>query len=208
MPSPSPTAHRLLAIALVCLLAPGCSTTPSRNEAPVDAPPISTADPLIPVNLHINPGDWVTKQEAGDLRHLREQIEKTRLFASLAPGGNRWPVSMEIRYSHRNTDSTAKEIAKSVVSGASLFIVPTQMNLEYTLQVTLYSGPETIEQREYKIQRSSTIHIGSLFGGMEDLHWPAIDELVSMLQRDFISQPPLPTLRSLQPSPETSKPQT
>lgn len=163
-------------------------------------PPLQ--NPFIPVNMSINPGDWVTQVEAGTLEYLRDRVASSGLFGAVAPGVQRWPVTLELRFEHK-PQSVVADTAAGIVAGGTLFLVPSGSVHDYVLKADLWTGYQAIERREYKIARTRKIW---LFKSPYKIDHPAIDQLIELMKADFVARPPLPTLRETQQKPVAQKP--
>ncbi len=183
--------HALCAGLLACSLIPACANNSNRSdehtiELLTATPPLES--PFVPVNLSINPGEWVNESQAQTLRYLGKRIQESGLFAEVSPGANRWPVTVELNFSFRSVGNQAVEFTNMMASAATLFIIPAVQDSEYVLKVSIYSGPLSIGDREYKLNKNRVI---GLFK-MTDIDQPAVDHLVELMKQDFVSQPPLP----------------
>ncbi len=154
--------------------------------------------------MTVNPGDWVTRVEAITLEYLRDRVASSGIFAAVAPGVQRWPVTLELRFEHKPQSAVA-DAAAGVVAGGTLFLVPSGSVHDYVLKVDLWSGYQAMEQREYKISRMRKLWI---FNSMNKIDHPAVDQLIELMKADFVARPPLPTLKEVQQNPDAKKPST
>jgi len=166
----------------------------AKSDLPVTAP---LENPFVPVNMSVNPGDWVTPAEAGMLEYLRDRVVSSGTFAAVSPGVQRWPVTLELRFEHK-PQSVVADTAAGLLGGGTLLLVPTGSVHDYVLKADLWAGYQTIERREYRIERT---RIMWLFKSPLKADHPAIDQLIELMKADFVARPPLPTLREARAQP-------
>lgn len=157
-------------------------------------PPL--AEPLLPVNMGINGGQWVTQIQAENLKYLRETLVAQKLFEDIAFGVGRYPLSVDLEFSQRSAGNGAVEFANLMVSAASLFVVPAVQNVDYVLTAKFFGGGGLLETRNYAVNSNRVM---VLFSSPQKKDRAVIDHLLETMKADFADNPPLPVYQRQRP---------
>lgn len=195
----------VLMLVLSVILCSCASSGPKAAQQPVVeaskeplrplGPPL--AQSLLPVNMGINGGQWVNQMQAQNLKYLRDTLVAQKIFADIAFGGGRYPLSVDLEFSQRSAGNGTVEFVNLMVSAASLFLVPAVQNVDYVLTAKFFGGGGLLETRNYAVNSN---RMTVLFSSPQKKDQAVIDHLLETMKADFTNNPPLPVYQR-QPKP-------
>lgn len=186
-------AIRIAAICAAAILSACAATQPLTQAEKEDIYAPFKADPYVPVNVYINPGDWVNQYQAPALVYLANHIRDSSAFARI-DRITRWPVSLEIHYEKRNKDELAGFAAVMVFAG-TLGVVPVNIVQVHTLRVEVFHGSIPIKKLEYEETIENRLSFYDLTNENR-ADKAAIDRLIPKLIRDLRTQNLVPLVRA------------
>lgn len=177
----------LLAISLVLTACASPVATPEKFQT-------LNEDKYAPINLDIYAGEYVTEQMSNIVRYMRESVIESNLFSDVATGFSRWPLTVHLRYGI-TSDMDAGEFAGTMVSAATMLIVPAPFTEQHNLGAYIYAGPTPIASYNYTQEVEVTM---SLFHDPEEDRKNGAKLLLRKFFDDLRNKQPLPTIREIQ----------
>lgn len=151
--------YELIAILTLFALS-GCTATAPKPAAYQ----LDQNNKYLPVNIEIYAGAYVTPQMSNIVRYMQESIVGSNLFSDVSTGFKRWPLTIQLKY-EITRDFDALDFAGTIVSAATLLIVPAQMSELHKLEANIYSGSQMIRSYRYEEKAGVTM---SLFHNPEE----------------------------------------
>ena len=125
------------------------------------------------------------------LEHIYSNLVQSKRFYSVSSGKVGAPYVVEIKFSSKD-DSSASEIAGSILSAATLFIVPHNVTRTYQIEVKLFDEKSLIFQHTYSDTMKGANSVANLpIDGIKD----SVDLLVFELLHDIENNKLIPLVK-------------
>ena len=121
----------------------------SACAAPLPPAPSAAAGPPVmgPVNILMGDGFAADPRRQAELDYVRGQIEASGVFAPAPPGAARPPVTLVVDY--QQGDISLAQSAGAVAAAATMFLVPHQETVDFTLHVSFLTAGTAVPPRSY-----------------------------------------------------------
>ena len=179
--------RRYKAIAILTLFALSACTATAPKPA---AYQLDENNKYLPVNMDIYAGEYVTPQMSNIVRYMQESFVGSNLFSDVSAGFKRWPLTIQLKY-EITRDFDALEFAGTMVSAATLLIVPAPMSEHHKLEANIYSGAQMIKSYKYDEKVGITM---SLFHNPEEARKAGARLLINKFFSDLAKDQVIPKI--------------
>lgn len=153
-------------------------------------------DPFVPVNLYMNANEHAVGRHAELIEYAAEQLRKSGAFVRMDRGVQRWPITLQARYSFSETEPGFKR----VLSALTLGLVPVHVQQTHTLFVEVFAEPEQITALEYSETAQASVSVYAR-GERERVAREAVDRLLQRLLAELAQREAVPRWNAFKPEP-------
>lgn len=182
--------RRVQALALVVVLVCGCAAVP-------EPPPryeVADADRFAPINLDVYAGEYVSRSTQEVVSVITQSMTESGRFAHVQMGRERWPFSVQVTYGFTQTYGVVEFLA-SMVSAASLLIIPAPLPERHLYRFEVLYGPSLLASYEYSEDIKNKLWLFNVNNQVrKDAAIRVIKQFIADLERDTV----LPTGRDVE----------
>lgn len=176
----------LAALVVIC----GCTATP-------EPPPkyeVAEVDKFAPINFDVYAGEYVTAQTSEVANFIARTVADSGRFIHVQSGMNRWPFSVQLKYGFTQKIG-AMEFIGTMISAASLLIIPGSLPEEHTYSFHVLYGPNLIAKYNYSEQVKNKLWLFNMSHDVrKDAAARTVKKFISDLERDKV----IPTARDFE----------
>ncbi len=178
---------------VLSLMVTGCQTGSNGGPKTISGPPYrqNLEEKYVPISIRLNGG------ARGDLADLfLAELRATAMFTDVGDHRSDTPVVLEVLFMKTEKDSsTATGVAKGVVSGASLGVIPMRYEHAYALSVSVVVRGSEIRHYQFAREASSTLFLLSDPQAKErEVCRALIAALLAAMQADELFEKRVPAL--------------
>ena len=155
---------------------------------------ISEENLFIPVNLDVSAGEYVNKSTAEVANFLSRSVTQSGQFSRTDRNSSRWPYTLKIDYEWEQV-MTASDFPGTVVSVATLMIVPGYLDETHTIEVSVLRGDFVVADAEYVEEMRLPV---SIRHDAIEHRKEAVNRLLEQMFKDFREKSLIPTLKDIE----------
>jgi hypothetical protein len=160
---------------------------------------LSNEDKLPPITLAVSAGRYVTDVQAETVEHIAKSVQNSGLFSAVETNFARHPLVLLIAYKCDIPNDTAN-FANTMLSAATLFVVPSSLKKIHTIEVEFVLGKNTLFKKTYTQEHSVTM---SLYTPPGHQHLAGVNLVINQFLDDIKTNRVLPSMADFpQPSVE------
>jgi hypothetical protein len=178
----------LFSITFLLFLA-GCASQkaiPTQYALPDD-------EKYIPINLDVSAGRYISEPEAQVVNYIYDSFDQSGLFADIETSVLRWPYTIVVKHSWEQP-MDASETAGTLVSAATLLVVPGFFDELHTLEVEILAGNALIKALTYTQEIETAL---SLYHRPVEDRKQGINVMLNQLFSDLEKEGLIPTVADI-----------
>jgi hypothetical protein len=168
---------RLIFFSLLIFVLTACA---SNAPAPLRYA-LSEKEKLPPINLSVSAGQYATESQAKTVEHIAQSVERSGLFSAVETRFARHPLLLLISYKC-DIPNDAGNFANSMLSAATLFIVPSSLKKIHTINVEIFLGNKSILKKDYTEEHKVTM---SIYTMPHEQHLDGVNKVLNKFFEDL-----------------------